>query len=80
MDVDSAATFLAGSILFGTGFVFIGIVIVTLNNIFHKYWKPVQWSIFPRWVDQPPSRFMTQEEAEKIAPTLDTNPKEKNNV
>ena len=42
MDVDQAATFLAGTILTGAGFAITGIVIVFLNNLFHKYWKPIK--------------------------------------
>jgi hypothetical protein len=43
MDMDQAAVFLAGSILTVLGFIVVVIGIVAINNIFHKYWKPVQW-------------------------------------
>lgn len=77
MDMDSAAAFLGESILIGTGIIFIGIVIIVLNNIFHKYWKPVKWTILPSWADVPPARFMSDEEAARIAPHLDQTSKEK---
>jgi predicted small integral membrane protein len=60
MDIDSAATFLASSILLGLGFIVVGIVLLVINNIFHKYWKPVQWSIIPEALRMPPARFAEQ--------------------
>ena len=47
MDIQIAANFLAASLLLGTGIAFIGIVIVFLNNIIHKYWKYLGW--FKHW-------------------------------
>jgi hypothetical protein len=70
MDVDTSATILAGSILTVLSFIVIVIGIVVINNIFHKYWKPIQWM---RMLDHPV--YVTREELsekEKIAPTLDT--------
>ena len=43
MDVDVAATILAGSILTMLAFIVVVIGIVVINNIFSKYWKPIQW-------------------------------------
>ena len=72
--MDQAAVFLAGSILTALGFVVILGAIIVVNNLLHKYWKPVRiWtddSFMPfRHGDN--VRFMTPEEAEKVAPTLD---------
>ena len=50
MDMDQAAVFLAGSVLTMMGFVVVVIGIVVINNIFHRYWKPIQWM---RMLDQP---------------------------
>lgn len=47
MDMDNAAAFLGGSILFGLGVIAIGIAILVINNLFSKYWKPVQWTMLP---------------------------------
>lgn len=66
--MDQAAVWLAGSILFALGAIALVGGIVVVNNILHKYWKPVQ---FFKWAEHPPMRFMTHEEAEKIAPTMD---------
>jgi hypothetical protein len=72
MDMDQAAVWLAGSILTTLGFVVVIMGIVVVNNILHKYWKPIQ--LF-RWTDQPIPRFMTDEEAARIAPHLEERTK-----
>lgn len=46
MDMDTAATFLAGSILFGLALIALSIAFIVINNLFSKYWKPVTWSNF----------------------------------
>jgi hypothetical protein len=43
MDMDTAATVLAGSVLTGLAFIVAVITIVIINNLFHRYWKPIQW-------------------------------------
>ena len=42
MEISQAANFLAASILISLGVVVIGIACVVLNNIAHKYWKPIK--------------------------------------
>jgi hypothetical protein len=42
MGMDQAAVWLAGSILTTLGFVVIIVGIIVVNNILHKYWKPVK--------------------------------------
>ena len=42
MVMDQAAVWLAGSILTTLGFVVIIVGIIVVNNILHKYWKPVK--------------------------------------
>ena len=69
--MDNAAVFLAGSVLYALGIIVIVIGTVVVNNIIHKYWKSFGWT-FMTWMHQEPSRFMTQEEAAKIAPTMDS--------
>lgn len=70
MDVDQAATFLAGAILTGAGFAVTGIVIVFLNNLFHKYWKPIKIFTPESWPNTP-ARFATEEELQRIEPKID---------
>jgi hypothetical protein len=56
MDIHQAAVFLAGSILTALGFVIIVIAAVTINNILHKYWKPVKMFTPDSWKGfNPPS-------------------------
>jgi len=43
MDVDIAATVLAGTILTGLAVIVAVITVVIINNIVHKYWKPIKW-------------------------------------
>jgi hypothetical protein len=73
MDIENAANILAGSILTGLAVVVAVIVIVAVNNILHRYWKPVSIFTADSWNFHPPSRFVDPNEL-KVAPTLD--PKE----
>ncbi len=58
MDMNQAAVFLAGSILTMLGFVVIIVGLVVVNNILHKYWKPIKiW----KFESYPPHFFQTQE-------------------
>jgi hypothetical protein len=71
MDMDQSAVFLAGSILTALGFVALVVAVVVVNNILHKYWKPVAIFTPDSWKGfHPPMRF---EDQEKIAPHLDEN-------
>ena len=71
MDMDSAAIFLAGSILYCMGLLIILCGIVIANNILHKYWKSFGWKLFPSWFNEPSPRFATTDEMERIAPHFD---------
>jgi hypothetical protein len=78
MTVESASTFLVATILSGLGFVIICVALVLVNNIFAKYWKPVNLAVWlPKAFSVEPTRFATQEEIERITPTLDKNIKVK---
>ena len=66
MDMDQAAVFLAGSVLVMMGFVVVVIGLVIVNNIIHKYWKPLGW--FKSWgltFDTSPVRFVDPQELDK---------------
>jgi hypothetical protein len=73
MDMDQAAVFLAGSILTALGFLVVVAAVVVVNNILHKYWKPVRMFTADSWHINPPHRFAEPHEVEqeKIAPVLD---------
>ena len=81
--MDQAAVWLAGSILTVLGFVVIVAGVVIVNNILHKYWKPVRIFTHDSWFVMPPVRYATDEELAKVAPHLeDVNgkPQEKRNA
>jgi hypothetical protein len=70
MDMDQAAVFLAGSILTALGFIVVIVAIVAINNILHKYWKPVKIFTPDSWKGFNPPINYTE-------PTLDKNDKPK---
>jgi hypothetical protein len=41
--MDKLAVFFAGSILVTMGMVVIAAGVILINNLVHKYWKPVTW-------------------------------------
>jgi hypothetical protein len=62
MDMNQAAIFLAGSILTMLGLVVITAGIIVINNIIHKYWKPVKIWMFESY---PPSVMLQQKDDNK---------------
>jgi hypothetical protein len=66
MDMDQAAVFLAGSILTALGFIVVVAAIVAINNLLHKYWKPVRIFTADSWHFNPPVRYATEEELAKL--------------
>jgi hypothetical protein len=70
MEIQSMVDFLVGSILFAFGTVIIASMVVVVNNIFHKYWKPVKWTMLSpveyRFVDPNTlEQYFVQEKKEK---------------
>ena len=70
MDMDTAAVFLAGTLLYALGILIILSATIIANNLIHKYWKSFGWT-FMGWMHQEPPRFMTPEEESKIEPNID---------
>ena len=67
MNMDQSAVFLAGSILTALGFIVVIATIVAINNIIHKYWKPIRVftaDSFHPFSNQP--RYATEDELAKI--------------
>lgn len=58
MDMDQAAVWLAGSILFALGAVVIVAGLIAINNLMHKYWKPVRMFTPDSWQFYPPAKFV----------------------
>jgi hypothetical protein len=59
MDMDKASMFLSGSILVMLGIVVVIGGLLIINNLIHKFWKPVT---LVKWNEPEPVRFMTAEE------------------
>ena len=49
MDIEQSAMFLASSILVGLGTIVLIIMVLVINNLFVKFWKPIDVSkhMFP---------------------------------
>ena len=63
MTVDSAATFFVASILTGFGVIIIAVIILTLNNLFSRFWKPIKWNVYVPFIPT---------EEPKLEPTANT--------
>jgi hypothetical protein len=59
MNLEQAAIFFTGSILTMLGFVVIVIGAVVINNILHKYWRPVKFFYYD---ERPMPRFIDEED------------------
>jgi hypothetical protein len=73
MDMDKLAVFFAGSILVTMGMVVIAAGVILINNLVHKYWKPVTWFKYeykPVFYDPKTGEQLVKEE-----PTLETKDK-----
>jgi hypothetical protein len=42
MDVSSASNFFVGSLLYGMGIIVCCVVVVLVNNLFARFWQPIQ--------------------------------------
>lgn len=72
MDIDKAAVFLAGSVLIMLGVIVIVAGSVVINNILHKYWKPVKIFTADSWqpFGETLPRYAATEELAKIEPKI----------
>jgi hypothetical protein len=52
MDLNSAAMFMASTLLVGSGVVMIVGCCLIINNIVHRWWKPMKWGWVPRPVKE----------------------------
>lgn len=78
MEMETGAEFLIGAILYGLGFCIIAIILVVINNLLHKYWKPVKIWVPSYMADVQPPRFATDEEMNRIPPSMtETQPTRK---
>ncbi len=67
MSIEQSSIFLAGSILTMLGFIVVVAGIVIINNILHKYWKPVKLFTPESWkAFNPPVYMELSEDAKKV--------------
>ena len=72
MNIEQASNFLIGSILVGVGFIVLVAVMVVINNILSRYWRPVNFGMMiPKIFSESPGRFATDEEIARVAPQFD---------
>lgn len=76
MDLDSYLTFAMASLLISIGTIFIALTLILLNNLVHKYWKPVQFFTKDSWIFTPPARFADPHEVTPIDKTTEPHLKE----
>lgn len=65
MEIDSALNFFGCSVFVAMGLIAIGIAVLTVNNLFMKFWKPIPMWTLPnyKFVDAPmPQDFHKTEE------------------
>ncbi len=87
MNLEQAATFLSSSILVILGLMAIIAGSVVINNLIHRFWKPVtiftreSFSIFGGHpMNNAPIQNLTQEEYDKLLENLEKIRAEKNTV
>lgn len=87
MNLEQAATFLSSSILVILGLMAIIAGSVVINNLIHRFWKPVtiftreSFSIFGGHpMNNDPMQNLTQEEYDKLLQNLEKIRAEKNSV
>lgn len=57
MDITTAGIFFVGTILYGMGIIILAAVLLIINNLFSKFWKPID---FLRITDYPPKENNTE--------------------
>ena len=75
MDMEQAAFWLAGCIIFALGIIVLVISGVVINNILHRFWKPVKLFTPDSWTAfSPPERYVeTTEVSPKQLQITDTD-------
>jgi hypothetical protein len=71
MIAEQMANWLIGSILFSLGVLVLIFVCVLINNILHKYWKPVTIVFFRNESIYPKTGFTTAEDKDAKEPEFE---------
>ncbi len=75
MEMNQAAVFLAASILLSLGFIIIIAGVIVVNNLIHKFWKPVRFWTPESWSGNPPIRYASSDEIKKVAEKISAKEK-----
>ena len=78
MIADQMATWLIGSILFALGSLVLVFGLILINNLLHKYWKPVTVIMFRDESVYPKMRYSIPEDFEYKEPKLEQEKIDKN--
>lgn len=71
MIMEQMANWLIGSILFSIGSLALIIGLILINNLLHRFWKPVTIIIFRNESVYPTMRFSNTDDKAPIEPSLD---------
>lgn len=66
MTMDQAAVWLAGSILTTLGFIIVIAGVIVINNLLHRYWKPIRIFTADSWIINPPPKFVEPTNETKV--------------
>lgn len=86
MTLEQASVFLAGSVLFGLGSIGLIIAMVVINNLIHRFWKPVtiftreSFGVFGGHHLNDPMQNLSQDEYDKLLANLEKMRAEKAQV
>ena len=69
MDIEQASFFLTNAILVMSGLVIVTVGITAINNILHRFWRPVKIFTPDSWSGFFPPQ-QPQEPVERIVPTM----------
>lgn len=76
--MDQAAVWLGGSILTMLGMVVVVAGVIVINNLIHKFWKPVRIFTADSWTAiNPPERFIHEQELNRVAPGFEESKEKK---
>lgn len=82
MNIDNASNFLISSILLAVSLLILAAAFTAINNLLHKYWKPVtlfsqdSWTLFgssaeQHYVDNHPEMISARKAEKRIPPVLE---------
>lgn len=75
MTIEQLSIFFASSVLFTLSVIVIAAGVITINNLVHRYWKPVTWFKYdykPVYFDPDTGEQLGYRDEEPKEPTLTT--------